>query len=118
MSKAERVHCETVTAPRLAPGDLTYVIGPGQRCNSCRLIRIAVPVQGTLHLRVTWPERFAGITLGLWVGGQHVVPSSGSTEVDADVAAGAGETIVYVDRVSPLATSDHVPFVVATSLTD
>jgi hypothetical protein len=109
---------ETVTAPRLAPFDLTYLVGAGQRCNSCRLIRIVVPVQGTLHLRVTWAQQFAGVTLGLWVGGQHVVPSSGSTEVDADVGAGAGEMIVYVDRVSPLATADHVPFVVTTSLTD
>jgi hypothetical protein len=108
---------ETVTAPRLAPFDLTYVVGAGQRCSSCRLIRIAVPVRGTLHLRVTWAEQLAGVRLGLWVGGRHVVPSASSPEVEADVAAGAGEMIVYVDRVSPLATADHVPFVVATSLT-
>jgi hypothetical protein len=67
---------------------------------------------------VTWPQQFAGITLGLWAGGRHSVPSASSTEVEADVAADAGEMIVYVDRVSPLATADHVPFVVATSLTD
>jgi hypothetical protein len=72
---------ETVTAPRLAPADLTYVVGAGQRCNSCRLIRIVVPVPGSLHLHVTWPEQFARIALGFWVGGRHVVPSSTNTEV-------------------------------------
>ena len=109
---------ETVTPHRLAPNDLTYVVGAGQRCNSCRLVRVIMPVKGTLHVRLTWPQDCV-VTLGLWVGGQHVVPSStGSPEVDADVAAGTGETIVYVDRVSPSATVCHVAFVLATSLTE
>jgi hypothetical protein len=36
---------ETVTAPRLAPYDLTYLVGAGQRCDTCRLIRIVVPAR-------------------------------------------------------------------------
>jgi hypothetical protein len=112
---------ETVTPPRLAPGDLTYLVGAGERCNSCRLIRVVVPVKGTLHLRLTWTEQCV-VTLGLWVGGQHVVPSgTSSTEVDADVAAGAGEMIFYVDRYfqgSPPWPVCPVPFVLATSLTE
>jgi hypothetical protein len=110
---------ETVTPPRLAPNDLTYIVGPGEHCSSCRLIRIVVPTTGTLHLRLTWsPPTAANVTLGLWVGGRHVVPTDGSDEADADVPAEAGELIVYVDRVSPSATTDHVPFVLTTSLTE
>ena len=56
--------------------------------------------------------------LGLWIGGQHAVASStATTEIDADVAADAGEMIFYVDRVSPSTTVCHVPFELATSLT-
>ncbi len=107
---------ETVTPHRLAPNDLTYLVGAGERCNSCRLIRVVVPVKGTLHLHVTWPESCL-VTLGLWVGGRHIVPpDTRSTEVDADVASGVGEVIFYIDRVSPLVTACHVPFVLATSL--
>ena len=109
---------ETVTPHHLAPNDLTYVVGAGQRCNPCRLVRVIVPVTGTVHLRLTWLNDCV-VTLGLWAGGQHVVPSgTSSTEVDADVSAVAGEMIVYVDRVGPYATACHVPFVLATSLAE
>jgi hypothetical protein len=107
---------ETVTARRLAPSDLTYVVGAGVRCNSCRLVRVVMRASGTLHVRLTWPDDCA-VTLGMWIGAQHIVGlGSGSAGVDADVAAGAGEMIFYVDRVSPSTTVCHVPFVVATSL--
>jgi len=108
---------ETVTAHRLAPNDLSYAVGAGQRCNSCRLIRVVSPAKGTLHLRVTWANDCAAITLGIWNAGQHVVPSNAvNTEVAADAVVDAGETIFYVDRVVPAGTTCHVPFVVATTL--
>jgi hypothetical protein len=107
---------ETVTPHRLAPNDLTYLVGAGERCNPCRLIRVVMPVKGTLHLHLTWPAA-CPVTLGLWVDGRHVVPSDmKSTEVDADVASGAGEMIFYVDRVGTSTTVCHVSFVLATSL--
>jgi hypothetical protein len=109
---------EMVTPDRLAPNDLTYLVGAGQICKSCRLIRIVVPTTGTLHLRLTWSPPGGILTLGLWVGDRHIVPAAPSNEVDADVAAAAGEMIVYVDRVSPTGTTDHVPFALATSLTE
>lgn len=109
---------ETVAPDRLAPFDLTYDVGAGQRCNSCRLVRIVVPTKGMLHLRLTWPAA-CPVTLGLWLGGRHIVPAAASsTEVETDVAATAGEMILYVDRVSPAATACHVPFVLTTSLTE
>jgi hypothetical protein len=107
---------ETVTPHHLAPNDLTYAVGDGQRCNSCRLIRIVVPVKGTLHLHLTWSQACV-VALGLWVGGRHVVPDDPkSTELDADVAAGPGETIIYVDRATPSGSICHVPFVLETSV--
>jgi hypothetical protein len=109
---------ETVMPHRLAPSDLTYVVGAGERCFSCRLVRIVVPARGTLHLRLTWTVE-CPVTLGLWVGGQHTVPlDARSTEVSATVNTGAGELIVYVDRASPSVTACHMPFVLATSLTE
>ncbi len=108
---------DTVTAHRLAPNDLTYAVGNGERCSSCRLVRIVVPVAGMLHVGLTW-NRDCAVTLGLWIAGHHIVPlAEGRLEVDADIATTAGEMIVYVDRVSPTATACHMPFTVATSLT-
>jgi len=108
---------ETVTPPRLAPNDLTYIVAAGKQCASCRLIRVVVPVKGTVHIRLTWPNDCV-VTLGLWIGSEHVGPlNSGNTEVNTDIAADAGETIFYVDRASPATTSCHVPFTLETSVT-
>lgn len=109
---------ETVMPHRLAPNDLTYQVAPTERCHSCRLVRIVVPTDGTLHLDLTW-TRDCPDTLALWIDGQHIVPSAGRTEVTADVRTTAGETIVYVDRVvSPVGPVCHTPFVLATSLSE
>jgi hypothetical protein len=108
---------DTVTPVPLVSNDMDYLIGPGARCFPCRLIRVVVPANGTLHLHLTWSQpQFA---LDLWAGGQQFLRSdSNSVEVDADVPVSAGELIVYTGRLSPLGEgTGKASFMLATSLT-
>jgi hypothetical protein len=108
---------DTVTPVPLVSNDMDYLIGPGARCFPCRLIRVVVPANGTLHLRLTSSQ--PGFALDLWAGGQQFLRSDDkSVEVDADVPVSAGEVIVYTGRLSPLGEgTGKAPFMLATSLT-
>jgi hypothetical protein len=104
---------ETVTPLKLAPHDLSYTIGT-DRCYPCRLVRVMVPIAGTLHVTVTWTEPRA--TLNLWAGGQFF--AGASRQLTADVPAGTpGEVIMYLGTILPAGTSGgvYVPFTIATA---
>jgi len=95
----------------LAFDDLEYTLTSGARCVPCRLIRIDVPVAGTLHLRLT----AGSMSLALWANGQQYLLAPGPFVVDVDVPASAGETLVYVQFLSPRRNQSQ-PITLDTSL--
>jgi hypothetical protein len=104
---------DTVTPLQLAPHDLSYLVGT-DHCYPCRLVRVTVPIAGTLHVRVTWTEGRATSTLNLWAGGQ--IFTGASRELLADVPVKAGEVIMYLgSTLAAGATGVYVPFTIATA---
>jgi hypothetical protein len=103
---------DTVTPLQLAPHDLSYLVGT-DHCYPCRLVRVTVPIAGTLHVRVTWTEGRATSTLNLWAGGQ--IFTGASRELLADVPVKApGEVIMYLGSTLPAgAVGMYVPFTIA-----
>ena len=102
---------DTVTPLELAPHDLSYSVGT-DHCYPCRLVRVMVPMAGTLHVDVTWTE--ARATLNLWAGGQMF--TGVSRELVADVPVKAGEVIMYLGSTLPVGASGmYVPFTIATA---
>jgi hypothetical protein len=103
---------ETVSPPRFAPNDLVYTVR-GERCVTCRLVRLVAPAAGTFHLRVTWDE--PRVILSLWANGSIVEGST--SELIADVSVPAGESIVYL-ALKPTGTMGgfHVPFTIESSM--
>jgi hypothetical protein len=103
---------ETVSPPRFAPNDLIYTVG-GERCVTCRLLRLVAPAAGTLHVRVAWNE--PRVILSLWANGSVIEGST--TELVADLPVRGGESIVYLS-LKPAGTSGgfHVPFTIESSM--
>jgi hypothetical protein len=102
---------DTVTPDRLAPNDVTYQVG-AIHCNSCRMIRIAVPAPGTLHMRATWSIG-GKLTLLTDAG----IAGEGTAELFADLAVSkAGEVVVYLGTPAPASISTHIPFKLETSM--
>jgi hypothetical protein len=88
---------DTVTPPILRPHDLSYLVGR-DRCYPCRLVRVMVPIAGTLHVDVTWTE--ASPTLTLWAGGQLFTGASRELVADVPVKA-PGEVVMYLGMLLP-----------------
>ena len=103
---------ETASPPRFAPNDLIYTVG-GERCVTCRLLRLVAPAAGTLHVRVAWNE--PRVILSLWANGSVIEGST--TELVADLPVRGGESIVYLS-LKPAGTSGgfHVPFTIESSM--
>jgi len=102
---------DTVTPDRLAPNDVTYQVG-AIHCNSCRMIRIAVPGPGTLHMRATWSTG-GKLTLLTDAG----IAGEGTAELFADLTVTkAGEVVVYLGALAPAFISFHIPFKLETSM--
>jgi hypothetical protein len=105
---------ETVTPLQLAPHDMSYPVG-GDRCFPCRLIRVANPTAGTLHVILNWTGPH--MSLNLWAGGQRITGTY--PELTTDLAVSAGEAVVYVGMILPASAdgaTDYVPFKMATSI--
>lgn len=102
---------ETVTSTGFAPHDLTYMVG-GERCSPCRLVRVVADAPGTFHVRVTWREIRA--TMSLWVNGSIIRGST--SEVETDVPLTQGESLVYLEMTLSGAAGVHLPFTITTSV--
>ncbi len=103
---------ETVTPAKLAPNDLSYIVG-GSGCGPCRLIRVMAPQAGTLHLRITWSVTTAS-RLSLFAAGQ-VVDGTGELNVDVTINS-AREVLVYLGAVSVNIVKNHTTFTLETSM--
>ena len=96
---------ERVTSTGFAPNDFTYIVG-GERCFPCRLVRVIADAPGTLHVRVTWSDMRA--TLTLWANGSV---TRGTSALEADLVVPQGESIVYLGMTSGVGGL-HLPFAI------
>jgi carboxypeptidase family protein/Big-like domain-containing protein len=103
---------ESASPGALAPNDLSYVIA-GEKCVSCRLIRVVVRQSGTLHVHVTWT--LAAATLRLFAEGQVVASDTGDLMVDVPINA-AREVILYLGAATPIGVPGHTSFTLETSM--
>jgi hypothetical protein len=86
---------ETAVIPKLTHMDVSYDVGP-DRCSPCRLVRVVVPVAGTMHFDLTW-EPSPGADIYLWVAGRRFAKDPATQQkLAADAPVNAGENIVYV----------------------
>jgi hypothetical protein len=95
---------DSVDPAPLAPNDLAYDI-EGVRCQPCRMIRIVVPSNGDMEMRVTW--QMPG-TLVLHAGGMTVSGNNGALSSFVTIPS-PRELIVYVGGLDS-AASGHKPF--------
>jgi hypothetical protein len=101
----------TVTPADLAPHDMSYLVG-ADRCEPCRLIRVAVPAAGMLRLSLKWSE--SRTMLNLWANGR--IFQGTYPELTADVPVGTGELVVHVGTLRTSAapgSANYVPFTLA-----
>lgn len=90
------IRIEAGSAPRtptLAPNDMAYEVGPGTRCEPCKLIRIAGS-EGSVRMRLTWTS--TTLDLHVWVNGQMHSATAAERVVEVDVPVVGGESIAYV----------------------
>jgi len=77
----------------LAPHDMAYEVGPGTRCEPCKLVRIASS-EGAVRMRLTWTS--TTLDLHVWVHGEMYSATAAERVVEVDVPVAGGESIVYV----------------------
>lgn len=108
LQRVVRIAAGDTISEDLAPHDLSYPVG-SETCYPCKLIRVSVPVRGTLQLNATWTGATTGLTL--WVNGARFAASGSSVVADAPV--NAGEVLVYAGEQA----SAYLKFTLTTSLT-
>jgi hypothetical protein len=100
---------ESIEPAPLAPNDLTYDV-EGVRCQPCRMIRIMIPSNGDMEMRVNW--RTPG-TLVLYAGGMTFSSSNGALSGFLTIPS-RRELIVYVGALDS-AGGSHKAFTFWTS---
>ena len=65
-------------------------------CSPCRIVRVVSQTAGILHLRLTWSDPRAPLSLWTLPNRIFTPDDQGSSETVADVPIEAGETLVFI----------------------
>ena len=113
MQPLTRVDAGASVSRTIAPHDMDYLVG-GMHCYPCQLVRVTTSSGGMLHVDVGWTNLQS--TLHLWINGvQYPGSPTGPRSVSADVAAAAGEVLVYIGQLSNQ-NANYVTFTLKTEM--